>query len=145
MPELDFMFLADYVRNQGNKLDALGASLDTVNVPMVPTAAPLGIGVRLLLTRQECGRTHEIEIIIQDADGTRVAELRSTFNVPLEAVDPALPVHFPLGALIALNVPIPLPHEGIYSLDLMVNNDAKKSVPLRVLVNPGLQLPAPQA
>jgi hypothetical protein len=35
-------------------------------------------------------------------------------------------------ALLPLNIGVPLPHYGVYSLELLVDGQMKKSVPLRV-------------
>ncbi len=51
MPELDYMVLADYVREDTGTIHIMGAGIDTFTVPQVPAAAPVGIALRITFGR----------------------------------------------------------------------------------------------
>jgi hypothetical protein len=139
MPELDFMVVADYVRQDGGVLQMVGAGFDALIVPAVPTVRPVGIGLRLLVDVAEARQAHQVELIYQDADGQRLTELSITLG-PAPPSQPLPPPGRPFGAPIAFNVMLPVPNYGDYSLDLLVNGEIKKSITLtavRSLESPG--------
>ena len=47
MPELDYMVLADYVRQDAGVIHIMGAGVDTVTAPAVPTVQPFGVALRI--------------------------------------------------------------------------------------------------
>src|SRR5215472_10154522 len=48
MPELDYMVLADYVRQEANGvIHIMGAGVDTITTAAVPTQWPLGVALRM--------------------------------------------------------------------------------------------------
>ena len=130
MPELDFAFLADHVRVEGGVAHVLAAGIDTITAPTVPTGQNIGVHFRLGFTRQECGRPHRIEIIFQDEDGRRLLQLA---NVVTPEWTPTLPPHWRQGLAVGMNLGVPLPHYGLYSFELMVNDEARATLPLRVI------------
>jgi hypothetical protein len=71
-----------------------------------------------------------LEIIFQDADGQRLVQLD---NVVTPTWDDGLPAGWKLGMLAAFNLGIPLPTYGVYSFEILVNGNALKSIPMRVV------------
>ncbi len=142
MPELDYAMLADYVR--GDPLGvahAIAAGLDTIYAPQVPSGQNVGLLMRLTFSRNECGRPHRIEMIFQDADGQRLMVGQGV--VTPEWIE-GVPAGWRAGALFAINVGLPLPSYGEYSLELMIDDQELKTIPLRVIEPlPGM-LPEPQ-
>jgi len=129
MPEVDFMVVCDYVRVDGGVMHMIAGGIDTIYARQVPSAQNLGVALRLLLTRNECDRDHQMELIFQDEDGAAFARVEGQFQVSYpERVPPGWRAY----ALLSLNIGVPLPHYGVYSLELLVDGQAKKSVPLRV-------------
>ncbi len=54
MPQLEYMVLAEYVRQDPTGLiHIMGAGIDTINAPVVPTVQPLGVALWML---PDCGR-----------------------------------------------------------------------------------------
>ncbi len=130
MPELDFMVVADFVRQDGGVLQMVGAGFDTMLIPVVPAPHQIGIGLRLLVDVAEAQQEHRVMLIYQDADGHRLAEVAGTFGTATGA--PLPPPGRPYGILLAFNLALPVPAYGDYSLELFVNDDeeAKKSITL---------------
>lgn len=141
MPELDFALLSDYVRAEGGIAHVIAGGIDTIFTPTVPTGQNLGLAFRLLFSRTECDRPHRLEVIFQDEDGARLAVISS-------AVAPVWvegqPAHWKTGMIGGLNFGVPLPRFGVYSFEIMVNDNLLKSLPLRVVertLPPGFEIP----
>ena len=136
MPELDYGLICDYVRAEGGIAHVISAGIDTIWANEVPAGQNIGLLMRFTFTRNECGREHRIEVIFQDADGERLAQIAA-------AVTPQwnqeLPAGWRAGVLMGLNVGVPLPAYGLYSLEIMLNDSQVKTIPLRVA--PPVQTP----
>jgi uncharacterized protein DUF6941 len=129
MPELDFMVTADYVRAEGGMLHMIAAGVDTLLVPSVPAARPVGVGLRLLVDVAEAQQPHHIELIYQDADGHRLAEVAGTIG-PVGPGQPFPPPGRPYGVPVAFNLILPVPAYGDYSLELIIDERPMKSITL---------------
>jgi hypothetical protein len=73
--ELDFAVLADDVapRDDG-KLDIEGAGFDTIVAQATPALhARVTLALRFLVSRHEARRPHEVDVILQAADGAQIA------------------------------------------------------------------------
>jgi hypothetical protein len=130
MPQLDYAVLADFVRAEGGLAHGLGLGIDTIYAPEVPTGQNVGLLARLTFSRQECGRAHRVEVIFQDQDGERLAEINATTEP--QWVE-GQPVGWPTGVLLGLNFGIPLPAYGVYAFEILLNDSLVKSIPLRVV------------
>jgi hypothetical protein len=130
VPELDYAFLAEYVHTEGGVAHVLSAGVDTIVTADTPTGQNIGLVFRLGFTRQECGRAHRVEIVFQDEDGVRLAQI-STVVTPQWTE--GLPVHWRQGVPGGLNFGIPLPRYGLYSFQVMVNDENRKTLHLRVI------------
>ena len=130
MPALDYALVCDYVRAEGGVAHVIAAGVDTYHFAEVPASANLGLLLRATFTRNECGRRHTIELIFQDADGARLAQVQAT-TVPDWPDDH--PAGWPVGTLLGLNVGVPFPSFGDYALEILVNGSSLKSIPLRAV------------
>jgi hypothetical protein len=137
MPELDFMIVADYVRAEGGLLHMIAAGIDTIYTPAVPAARPVGIGIRLTLTLDEVRQQHQIEVVYQTEDGARLAQISGTV-APLAYEPIGLP-GVRLGIAIPLNMSLPLPDYGRYSLGLLVDGSNLKTIGITVTEPPADQ------
>lgn len=146
MPDLDFMITADYVRAEAGVLHMIAAGFETIFVSSVPWTRQVGIGIRLHLTLAEMRHQHEVELIFQDADGTRLAQITGTFG-PVAGNQPLPPPGRRIGVVIPFNLQVPLPRFGDYSFELLVDHASLKSVPIAVVQVPvahsGTALPDP--
>ena len=134
MPRLDYAVLCDYVRAEGGIAHAIAAGVDTVLAENIPTGRNLGLLLRVTFTRAECGRPHRLEIIFQDADGERLLVINSVITPEWQE---DVPPSWGVGALAGLNFGVPLPRAGLYSFEVLLNDNHVKTVPLRVVTRAG--------
>jgi hypothetical protein len=142
VPELDFALLSDYVRAEAGIAHIIAGGIDTINAPTVPTGQNLGLVFRLLFSRTECDRPHRVEVIFQDEDGARLAAISSVVTPSWIEGQPA---HWKTGMIGGFNFGVPLPRFGLYSFEIMVNDNLVKSLPLRVVertLPPGFEIPS---
>lgn len=135
MPELDFMVVADYVRSEGGVLHMIAAGIDTIYANAVPSARLVGLGLRLLITPAETRHEHPVELIFQDPDGQRIAQLNAV--IPAQPSPPAVKAGRPFGAVIAFNIQLPLPAYGDFSFELLIHGSHVKSIP--IIIAPAVQ------
>jgi hypothetical protein len=119
------MVICDYVRADDGILHMIAAGIDKIHTAEVPAGRNIGVAVRLLLTRAECDRPHDVLLIFQTEDGVRLVEVTATFQV---AYPEGLPPGWPAQALLPLNLGLPLPSYGVYSLELLVDGNHKKDI-----------------
>lgn len=133
MPEVDYALLGDFVRAERGVAHVIGAGIDTIMAPQVPTGQNLGLLARFTFTRNECGRPHRIEIIFQDADGERLAQIATSVAPQYPE---GVPAGWPASLMAGFNLGLPLPAYGTYSFEIMVNDTSRKSIDLRVIPPP---------
>jgi hypothetical protein len=132
MPELDYMVLADYVRQDGAVIHIMGAAIDTIYAPIVPTVQPLGVALRISFgTTEEPGEEHHLTVSFIGPD-RRLLDVSATFATPPRA--PGVPEHWRTGLGIAVQIPVPLPQYGDYSCELHIDDGLiTKSYDFRVI------------
>jgi len=129
MPEIDFMVLSDYVRAEGGVLHIIAGGVDRIQVPSVPTAHNIGVAIRLSMTRNECDRRHRLELIFQNQDGQRLMDFRAEFGATYPK---DVPPGWPAFGVVPLNLGLPIPDLGIYSFEVLIDDQHKKSVSVMV-------------
>ncbi|MDY7100978.1 MAG: hypothetical protein S0880_07300 [Actinomycetota bacterium] len=130
MADLDFAILADYARVENGLGYLIAGGLDRIRVAEVPRTQNVGLLMRLLFTLGEADRTHRLEVIVLDADGTRLREVGAsvTPRVPLD--------HTPgrkLQMMSSINFGIPIPSYGSYSIEVVLDNVSIKTIPIDVV------------
>lgn len=132
MPELDYMVLADYVRQDGGVIHIMGAGIDTVGAPAVPAVQPFGIALRISFgTLEQPGEEHHLTVSFVGPD-RRLLDATAQFAVPPRA--PGLPEHWRTSVGVALRLTAPLPQYGDYSCDLDIDDgQITKSIEFRVI------------
>jgi hypothetical protein len=133
VPQVEYALLGDFVRAEQGIAHMIGAGIDTVHAAQVPTGHNIGLLSRITFTRNECGRPHRIEIIFQDADGQRLAQIDASVSPEYRE---NLPPGWPVGVLMGFNIGLPLPNYGVYSFEILVNDTSHKSIALRVAPPP---------
>jgi hypothetical protein len=130
MPKLDFAFLADAAEAEpGRKFYVLGGGVDSINAPSFPVTHPLiALVIRLLVHPAEADHEHSLEIRMMDSDGAALANIQGTFTAAGTA---------PPGREIPMNlvfnmVSTRFERDGDYSLEILINNQHMKSLPLRL-------------
>jgi len=137
MPQLDYMVLADYVRQDGGFVHIMGAGVDTVTAPAVPAVQPFGVALRISFgTTEQPGEEHHLMVSFIGPD-KRVLDANATFNTPPRT--PGVPEHWRTGLGVVLQIPVPLPQYGDYSCELNIDDGTIiKSYEFRV-IRPGIQ------
>jgi hypothetical protein len=137
MPELDYMVLADYVRQDGGVVHIMGAGVDTIAAPAVPTVQPFGIALRMSFgTTEQPGEQHSLTLSFIGPDAP-ILSANANFVTPPRA--PGVPEHWRTGLGVALQMAVPLPQYGDYSCELSIDNGIiVKAYEFRV-VRPGAQ------
>jgi hypothetical protein len=131
MPELDFMIVSDYVRAENGVLHMIAGGVDTITVRAVPASRSIGIGLSIKLPLGEVTENHTLRLIFYGTDGARIAEIGA--DLPARSEMPNMPAGRKVGVVAALNMSLPLPAYGDYSLELLVNGNHKKEIPIYVI------------
>jgi len=134
MPKLDFAFLADAAEAEpGRKFYVLGGGVDSIGAPSFPVVHPhLALLIRLLVHPTEAERPHALEIHLIDSDGGELAKMEGNFSAgPGGPPGRELPMNISLGL-----TNIRFERAGDYSIELLVDNQHVKSLPLRVYAVP---------
>lgn len=118
---LDYMVLADYVRQDGGTIHIMGAGIDTVAAVAVPVVQPFGVALRIRFDDADVvGEVHSMTVSFIGPD-QRLLDAYAQFATPPRM--PGVPVHWPRVAGIALQIPaVPLPSFGDYSCDLDIDD-----------------------
>ena len=134
MPKLDFAFLADAAEAEaGRKFYVLGGGVDSIGAQTFPVVhPPLALLIRVLVHPTEAGRAHGLEIRLIDSDGGELAKMEGNFTAnPGGPPGRELPINISLGMS---NIRFERP--GDFSIELLVDNQHVKSLPLRVYEAP---------
>jgi hypothetical protein len=131
MPTLDFAFLADAAEAEpGRKFYVLGGGIDSIGAQEFPIVHPhLALVMRVMVHPSEVDRPHAMEIRLMDSDGGELAKLEGQFSaaagggvagreIPMNMVLNFMNTRFEFG--------------GDYSIEILINNQHMKSLPLRV-------------
>jgi hypothetical protein len=130
MPQLDYAFLCDFVRAESGLAHVIGAGVDTIYAPEVPTGHNLGLLMRFNFTQGECGRPHRIEVYFRDTDGQDLVKIDA---VVTPEWDDSLPAGWPVGVQAPLNFGVPFPEFGVYAFEIMIDDNSVDSRNLRVV------------
>jgi Family of unknown function (DUF6941) len=112
-------------------LHMIAAGVDTIYTSAVPAIHQAGIGIRLTMTPAEARHQHQIEVVFQNEDGVRIAQITGAF-APQDAVVTALPPGVRPSIAIPFNMNMPIPAYGRYSLELLVDGNSLKSIDITV-------------
>jgi len=130
MPKLDFAFLADAAEAEpGRKLYVLGGGIDSINTRTFPAVHPhMSLVLRVLIHPMETDEDHAIEIRLIDSDGGELARIDGNINARGTTTT---------GRDISMNMVINMvntrfEHAGDYSIEIMIDGEHHKSVPLRL-------------
>ncbi len=127
MPQLDYVLLADYVRQDAGTIHIMAAGLDTFGVPSVvlPTALPVGVAARVTFSSQEnVGSVNQLSLVYSGPSGDLLTATQQ-FLTPPQA--PGVPPHWRTAIGIAIRLMLPIPAHGDYALAVMLNDDPRLS------------------
>jgi hypothetical protein len=130
MPTLDFAFLADAAEAEpGRKFYVLGGGIDQIAGPEFPLTHPhISLVMRFLVHPTELGLTHRLQVRMVDADGKELARIEGDIETAQSE---------PSGREVGVNMVINLANPrfeapGDFALDILMNNQFQKSLPLHV-------------
>ena len=131
MPELDFALLAEHVQLEPPGLaHVISGGMDVIKTPELPNAINIGLLLRVSFGRAECDRPHRVEVIIQDEDGHRLAQLATTGKPDWPE---GLPVNWKSNQPFAFNFSVAPQDYGEYEFVILVNDSQVKALPFRVV------------
>lgn len=137
MPDIDYVVLAEYVRQDAGMTHIMGAGIDTLFVPEgQPVAVPVGVVARITFSsRDEVGAEHDISLVFQGPGGDLLT-LTQRFPTPPPA--PGVPEHWRQAVSIAFRLVLPIPGHGNYRLQVMLDDDPtlSRSVDVRAVAPP---------
>jgi hypothetical protein len=138
MPEIDYVVLAEYVRQDAGMTHIMGAGIDTIFVPEgQPVAVPVGIVARITFSsRDEVGAEHEISLVFKGPGGDDLLTVGQRFATPPPA--PGVPEHWRTAVSLALRLALPIPGHGDYRLQVTLDEDPRlsRSVFVRAIAPP---------
>ena len=133
MPELEYLVLADYVRQDYGATHIMGAGIDTFTIPegRMPVAVPVGVVARITFSsRDEVGAEHDVNLVFQRG-GEDLLRLTQRFRTPPPA--PGVPEHWRTALAIAFRMALPFPaHGDDYRLQVSLDDDPRLSRSLDV-------------
>ena len=133
MPDLEYLVLADYVRQDAGATHIMGAGIDTFNIPtpQLPAAIPVGLVARITFSiRDEVGASHEISLVFQGPGGIELLRASQQFPTPPPA--PGIPEHWRTAASLVTRLALPFPSHGDYRLQVTIDDDPRLSRSLDV-------------
>jgi hypothetical protein len=135
MPQLDYMVLADYVRQDNGVIHIMGAGVDTITTPVTPFVQPLGVALRISFgTTEQAGEEHQLTVTFSGPDQP-ILSASARFSTPPRP--PGVPEHWRTAAGVALQIAVPLPSHGDYSCEVNIDDGAiSNSIDFRV-IEPG--------
>jgi hypothetical protein len=135
--QLDYMVLADYVRQDGGVIHILGAGIDTILAARVPAIQPLGIALRISFDAADpIGQQHHVKVSFVGPEKP-VLTVEAPFSRPPQPPD--VPEHWRTGLGVALQIPVPLPEYGDYACELVIDDGTEidaRSIDFRVIPPP---------
>jgi Family of unknown function (DUF6941) len=140
MPEIDYLVLAEYVRQDAGMTHIMAAGIDTFYVPEgQPVAVPVGIVARISFSsRDDVGAEHDISLVFQGSGGDLLTVSR---RFPTPPPQPGVPEHWRTAISIAFRLALPIPSHGDYRLQVTLDDDPRlsRSVDVRAIAPPAEQ------
>jgi len=140
MPELEYLVLAEYVRQDAGMTHIMAAGLDTFWVPeaALPVAVPVGLVARITFSsRDVVGAEHNIGFVFEGPGGQDLLTLNQRIPTPPPA--PGVPEHWRRAANVIFRLALPLPAHGNYRVQISIDDDPRMSRSLDIRAVP----PAP--
>jgi hypothetical protein len=137
MPELEYLVLAEYVRQDAGMTHIMAAGIDTFWIPdhALPAAVPVGLVARLTFdSRDRVGADHNIGFVFENTDGPQLITLNQ--RIPTPAPARGVPEHWRTAANVIFRLALLFPAHGNYRLQVTVDDDPRMSRSLDVRAIP---------
>ena len=132
---LDWALLANAAEAAPNGLVyVLGAGIDTLWRDQFPAPFSGALVLRLVTSRLESGRPHQVEVHCSDEDGKSILAQPIVLTVPPRQVPEGHPPGWDLAANIVINLAaIHIESPGFYRFEIMVDDQQVRTLPFRLL------------
>lgn len=128
---IDCALLCDSVTIREGLLHILGGGITRANRDNFPAPLNLALALRIMVHPTEADRTHQLTVLLLAQDGERIAEFGIEFGISDPSVlEPAEEASLPLA--LSLHT-VPLPREGPYSFELLIDGIHQATVPFRAV------------
>lgn len=127
MPELDYVVLADYVRQDAGTVHIMAAGIDTFGLPaaVLPVAVPVGIALRITFSsRDPVGEIHQLRFNFSGPSGDHLL-LTATQNFPTPPQAAGVPDFWRTAVGIAARLALPIPAHGNYAFEVQLDDDPR--------------------
>lgn len=125
---IDVALLCDAANTRDGLLYILGGGVTRIRRPAYPAPMGLDLALRISGHQSESGTRHTLNVIVQDIDGRRHADVNATFATqsgsdmrPGEDITVPLPLDLRAVAL---------PAAGEYSVEILIDDNHQASIPL---------------
>jgi hypothetical protein len=135
--KIDTIILADAVSTPPDgKFYIHGGGFSRYEVPMLPFPIPLGVLIRLKIEEGDLDRPHHFRVALVGPTGNpNVPPIELEATAPPDVVGPAEGEE--RFANIALHIPAVAVRDGLYHLEVHVEDELERRIPLPVMVAPG--------
>lgn len=131
--------LCDAASARENLLFILGGGITRIWRPQIPAALNVDLGMLFTMHPLEARERHRLAVVVQSADGRRIAELAAEFGMNEQMIE-----QLELRAGESLSFPLAIPLRGVgvteygsYSIEILVDGGHVESLPFAVAPPPG--------
>ncbi|GAA1450516.1 DUF6941 family protein [Nesterenkonia lacusekhoensis] len=121
-PDLDYAFLAEYARAEGNSLTAIGASFTQIDVPQVPAQFMLYVAGRI--RAKEAGDPFPLSLRVGPDDASDRIQLETSLD-PKSAVHP---YRGRVGIIFAVGIPLGIDVAGLHRVDIVLGEEQARTL-----------------
>jgi hypothetical protein len=129
MPQMEYLLLAEYIRQDAGMIHIMAAGIDTFTIPegRLPVSAPVGVLARVTFdSRDQAGAEHEVSLIFHGPENAEL--LRLTQVVRMLPPAPGVPEHWRTAANLIFRLLLPFPSYGNdYRLEVVMDDDPRLS------------------
>ncbi|GAA3699303.1 hypothetical protein GCM10022377_10380 [Zhihengliuella alba] len=122
LPNLDYAFLAEFARVEGDSLTSVGASFTRVEVATFPSTATIYVAGRV--RAEEGGDPFGLRLRLGPDDRSSGVELETTLE-PTKAINP---YSGKVGMIFSAGVPLTFDHEGRYMAQIFLQDELVRSL-----------------
>lgn len=137
MPQVEYLLLGEYIRQDSGVTHIMAAGLDTLYVPpgRLPVRAPIGVLARISFDRRDqVGAEHEVSLIFHGPGEVELLRVDQRLQTPPPPA--GIPEHWRTNTNFIFRVALPIPsHSDDYRLEVVMDNDPllSRSVYLRAV------------
>lgn len=128
---LESFILADAATVAEGKLYVHGGGISRINAPSLPLAMQLTAAIRLIIDREDLGRSHQVMLVVVDPDGSMLMPPIS-FEPVFEDRNPQMLPDEEQSLQVTLGMGLQFSRAGTYRIKLTVDEEVLRDMPLPV-------------